>query len=328
MMKYFRYELKKNSIALLFFTLMSTVIYVISVMIDSRSGDNRNTYTYFPVMLLFLFCTVVPIMVFSFKMNPRCVDEFYSLPIRREKLYLVHSLVGLCLVFIPYTVAYWAGFLAIALTHSFNIVMYLPLFFASVPLGVLLFGTNAFAFTRANKVFDGFVFMGLYSCVLLFPVLYCAFLFGAFDSGIFAWTTYGPINVTFSAFDDLIRGGNYFSSNGLLWAGIIVMALAGCACWFGLFFSQRFEKAENAGQVSTSWFGYKTLLPFYLCFLTAVMPLDVLLIGYYFAMLIVVFVGNVIYRRTFMLPLRDIIVLIGALVIGLAMSGILRAVVF
>ena len=80
---------------------------------------------------------------------------------------------GLVLIFVPYTVSYWAGFTVIAASENlFELGQYGILFAASLPVGIGLFGINAFLFTRANTLFDGIVFMLVWIFVLILPFLW------------------------------------------------------------------------------------------------------------------------------------------------------------
>jgi hypothetical protein len=114
---------------------------------------------------LLLLCYIVPILTYSFKMNKRSVDAYYSLPLRKEKLYFVKTLVGLFLVLAPFTIAYWGGFLTLLCRkgNPYEMIWYVPAYFVFLLLAVFVFGINAFFYTRANRVWDGLVFMFAYS---------------------------------------------------------------------------------------------------------------------------------------------------------------------
>lgn len=148
------------------------IVYVVTV--STSKLFSTGTYGIFnqdpQISLIYtilgIFCAVVPVLMYSFKMNKRSVDAFYSLPKKKEKMYLVKTLMGLLLVLIPYTIAYWLGFLTIALRENyFHLIYYIPGYFGGLLFGVCLYGLYAFAFTRANRVVDGVVFMLAYTFI-------------------------------------------------------------------------------------------------------------------------------------------------------------------
>ena len=93
MKRYFIYELKKNFWPLVILTAISAGLYLVVLSYFepvSRYGENSvviNTPPLQTVMIeLCILCIVAPILMYSFKMNKRSVDAFYSLPIKREKI--------------------------------------------------------------------------------------------------------------------------------------------------------------------------------------------------------------------------------------------------
>ena len=93
----------------------------------------------------------------------------------------------------------------------------------------------------------------------------------------------------------------------------------GIAAYVGLFVRADRDKAENAGQISSSWFGYRVLNPLYIALLFAavgkVMGGDVVMC------VIVAVVGAALYflyRRSFRLRKEDVISYVLAVVVGIA----------
>ena len=131
MKRYFIYELKKNFWPLVILTAISAGLYLVTLSYFnpvSRYAEDSvviNTPPLSTVMIeLCILCIVAPILMYSFKMNKRSVDAFYSLPIKREKIYLVKTLVGLLLVLIPYTLSYWLGFLSVVVRENHYHLVY------------------------------------------------------------------------------------------------------------------------------------------------------------------------------------------------------------
>ena len=148
MKKYLTYELKRNLLPLAAFTAIACLVCAIfgatSYIISSYSGTVRaiSSVISAPTVLLCILCTIVPVMQFSYRMRGRDIDLWYSLPVTREKLTLVRTLGGLMLVFVPYTLSYWLGFVIVLIRENYFVLYGYPLcYLASLPLGALLFGS-------------------------------------------------------------------------------------------------------------------------------------------------------------------------------------------
>lgn len=332
------YEFKRILLPLCIFTAIATAVFAVAALtsdyisireIAAPGVDGSyttvqvpvNTLVHIPAITLCVLCFIVPAMQFSYRMKRRSVDLWYALPIRREKLVLVRVLGGLALVFVPYAVSYAAGVTVIACSENlFRMQMYVPLFFASLPMGVLLFGVNSFLFSRANTAGDGIVFMLLGAFALAMPMAFAdAWLWQSVPNEIddlLHYITFGPAAEMFMLFGPAIRG---VSTNiPGLWIACVLAAIEGCAAYFGLFYTARSHRAESAGQISNSPFGYKVLLPWYLFFGIATASVEggiamtAAPIAEYLFMLILAFVGYFVYRRSFRLKLYDIISIGGA----------------
>lgn len=319
MKKYFRYELKNNILPILIFSIFATLYSVMSLF-TFRYGSGAYGFIQNVMAVLPILCFTAPILCFKFKMNKRSVDEFYSLPISREKLYLVKSLVGLCMVCIPFTVSFFITAITVAArSGASDALMGIPLYFLMIPCAVLIFGINSFAFTRANKIIDGMIFISFFSTAFMLLILFIARTFSLPSDvylGISYWTPSGPLNFVLMEFGLAASGEGLTMPHFSELIGLIVMVLVGVACWFGLFYIQRFEKAENAEQISTSWFGYKVFIPFCLCTIISVMPLMPEFIILYVMLIMGMVALNIYYRRSFRLPLRDLLALLIAICVG------------
>ena len=202
------------------------------------------------------------------------------------------------------------------------------LFAASLPVGIGLFGINAFLFTRANTLFDGIVFMLVWIFVLTLPFLWLE-IFGldSLYGGSINWTapinflSYSPLICLFVDFSFRICGtGGGWAEAPFIYALGAAFAIA---AYFGLFWTARRQKAENIGQVSDSWFGYRTFIP-------ACMLCTVLFIGtdspfeLAMAYTIILVTGTIVYfvyRRSFRLKLADLLCIVGALLVGTAINA-------
>ena len=333
MKKYFLYELKKHIWTLVILTAVCALPYIVEL------ATLRMLYTYnyegaerivlrspqlsyvFVELLILLF--VVPAIVYSFKMSKRGVDGHYSLPLKREKLYLVATMVGLILVLVPFTISYWGGFFTLLFRkgNPYHMGYYIPAYLGGLFFAVLLFGINAFIYTRANRVVDGIVFMGAYAFIGFLAI---NFLDYAFDVSLSSWKIEecfifsGSMFAFVNRMTDYILGNKLGESLAAWWFGLT--AAAGVLCYVLFYFAIRFEKGENAEENSTSWFGYKTLIPVYILLCLGggageeIIGLALVAVGGV--------VATIVYKRKFKLKFIDWL----PLIIGLA-AGIVLALV-
>lgn len=328
--KYLRYECRRNLLPLLLFTAIaclvvgiifstSTLYYNWPYIVPDGNGSPQmhrpsDSLLAAPAVILVALCVIVTVMQFSFRMKARSTDLWYSLPVRREKLLFVRTLTGLALVFIPYTLSYWLGFCILLGRENYFFMQGYPLYFlASLPLGALLFGFCSFIFTRANSVGDGIVFMISWTFVLFLPHLYVNFLGVSLRPlNITSFLPFGPLIFVTETFSELICRTDTLPSL-LPLACLIPFAVAeGVGGYAGLFLTARRQRAENAEQLSSSLWGYKTLIPWFVFFFSScIIPDDGQLPLILWALVLIGgLVGYIVYRRSFRLKLADILSLV------------------
>ena len=325
MKKYFLYELKKHLWTLVILTAVCSLIYIVeasSMMMyweyypeyDEKGGLPNISINYPPLNTIFwcliLLLFIVPTIVYSFKMHKRSVDGYYSLPLTKEKLYFVSTVVGLILVLVPFTVAYWGGFIALLVRpdNPYNMGYFLPTYFAGVCFAVFLYGVNAFVFTRANRTSDGVIFMLAYAFVGMLAYEYVWYVYKQnygygldFNYSVeSAFTFAGGMMEFVQAMSARIAiGEGNFDYLGLWFATSIAAGVLG---YILLFYLLPYEKGENAEQNSDSWFGYKVLIPVYLAILLGLVGEEPM--GFIF-ILVAALVGTIVHKRTFRLNGKD-----------------------
>ena len=101
-----------------------------------------------------------------------------------------------------------------------------------------------------------------------------------------------------------------------------VAAATGIGAYAGLFLYAGRDKAESAGQISDSPWGYKTLLPLYVFFFAACNSPDNGSMFWILSALILVlgFALYVLYRRSFRLKKQDVLLLLLAFAAGVALA--------
>ena len=330
MRKYFLYELKKARWELIILTVIFTLLCgtVAAVSPMQTKYEYYNGYDQLvtrmrietPVVplaisLLALMCYAAPAGVYAFKMNKRSVDCYYALPIKKEKLYFIKALIGLLLVAIPFTVAYWTMFLVYLIrpNNPYQMVWFVPTYFGLLFFALCLFGYNAFAFTRGNSMQDGITFMVAYSavlfCVALVPFIWSEGELFSWQVLLGFWPGYGGIMFSGNMIERIMGAdGVYLLSTDLkLDALTFIMPFVQGAAGYGLLFALlKKDKAEDSQQVCESWFGYKTLIPIFTAVAIGLLVGALIEVDFAVALIVFVmcavaaFVCVIVWRRKFL----------------------------
>ena len=278
--------------------------------------------------MLAVLCVAVPVMQFSYRMKGRDIDLWYSLPVTREKLTFVRTLGGLMLIFVPYTLSYWLGFVIVLLRENYFALYGYPLYYlASLPLGALLFGVYSFLYTRANSIGDGLVCMAGWTFALMLPFAFLSVRFPRLDLprsfSVWQLSPFGLLSWAADYFNEFICADALPALLPLAWT-IPLAALEGAGAYAGLFLTARRHRAENGGQLSSSLWCYRVLVPLYVFILASSLSADA--IGTQLAciagafLLVGGFICFVVYRRSFKLKTSDIITLAVSFAAGILVS--------
>ena len=344
MRKYFVQLLKKNLLPLACLTLLCVIVYVVPI--AAENYYYWNTYTthvnlYYEYLAVALGClsVLIPIYLFSYKMNKRSVDMYYSLPISRTKILVANFLVGLIMLYVSYTIAYLLGFMVIAArVQHLYLVYYLPLYFASLIPAFILYAVAAFVYTRANTVIDGII--SVIGVLFLLTMLFSAYdtILRGYDvvSEVLDGEKFLPFGALLQANAYIGRGlttnkvGLWFSERRINHTGYraellsdiyelmgdILWLLLAVAATVALIVTEKNCKAENCGQTSESIFSFKVLIPAYTALLT-ILTLDNEEYTLLFVVLFAAFVLSVIYKRKINIGWKFAVVL-AACVMGAA----------
>lgn len=353
MRRTFAYEFRRNLLPLVIFCVVAAGISMAYTFTATLGHFNRfeEYYEFRPVdsaigvftAILCVLATIVPILQFSYRMKQRSADLWYSLPVSRTKLTLVRVLEGLVLVFVPYTLAYWLGVAGVALQGmEFAYIHYLSYYALSLPLGVGLFGALSFIFSRANTVADGIMFLILWACLFPLIILVCLSDVTLFEADIASelpeylsrysglevsgyFFPYSALSYSAGAFEAIIFGQEVAQVSEIALCFAVPLAVVeGIAGYVGLFVRADRDRAENAGQISSSWLGYRVLIPAYIVLLLGCVA--ELMDGEIVMYVLVVLIGAALcfaYRRTFRLKIADIICLVVSITAGIILAVIL-----
>lgn len=341
MTKLLRYEMKRNLLPAAVFSAIACLIVGIVYMSSdlfrpmySPGGNGGFDYIPYdslisaPTIVLAVLCVAVPVMQFSYRMKGRDIDLWYSLPVTREKLTFVRTLGGLMLIFVPYTLSYWLGFVIVLLRENYFALYGYPLYYlASLPLGALLFGVYSFLYTRASSIGDGLVCMAGWTFALMLPFAFLSVRFPrlALPRSFSVWqlSPFGLLSWAADYFNEFICADALPALLPLAWT-IPLTVLEGAGAYAGLFLTARRHRAENGGQLSSSLWCYRVLVPLYVFILASSLSVDA--IGSQLAciagafLLVGGFICFVVYRRSFRLKTSDIITLAVSFAAGILVS--------
>ena len=329
---YFRRRLPAMIILMIAIAIMTIIIQSQSSYINySQSGGYRietagqtNPFIYLSIVLS-VIVTIIPIMEFSFKMKRRSVDLYYSLPIKRIKLYICKYFVGLAEFLILYIPQWLISFIWLATLPSVSNIydMSYSIYFmlASIGYGILIYTFLTFFYTMGNTLIDGIIFMALASCFLptLMNVMYSLILGANYSDRTFymRWFfIYSPLFDISGKMHSNMIGGTYGDINIL---GIILnIALAILASIAFFFIHSEKNNAELVGDESDTIFGYKLFIPLYM--VTSFKLISSSISALWVVIGLVGYLFYCIYRKSFRIKRNDIITLGVSIIIGLLIA--------
>lgn len=348
MAEYFIYHMKKTVVRFIVMALMlvmlvnTTVVNVYNYMRGSQVNVSLAIFTIFGI----LAPAVVTALEFSQFMNRRNLDTWFSLPISRKDLFIVHFVNGAIQLTASVILGAILAVFKISRHPELDLKQSIPFFFLMIGVMLLIYMLYTFFFVSANNVFDGCAFMTgsiliPFSVFSIFRNFYLAFnnksgIFGGYDklakipfdgAGIFS--VIAQIGSRYESLIEPVKKSDVFDDvyyesfatstpeisipQASLWTAICIAALAGAVYIFMT------KKTESVSGISESWFGYRILIP--LCAGAALQTTamtasalrnnDVLSIGLSVAGLIPAFIGifvaYIIFRRGVKFKISDLI---------------------
>ena len=285
-----------------------------------------------PSAILGVLAAVLPLLRLSAFKSRRNIDTLYSFPLSRRKMVAVQLGMGIGEMFCAFTLSYlYFIFLYKLKAGAFHLFWLLPNYFVALVGGLIFYFFVAFFFWQGNTVADGIVFaIGFAGAPALF-VLDLSILFNSSLMSEAVWyLPFWHLNNTtglfyYKAMQDspevMEVMGEQLSNNAYFWEldslankfyMYIVWFFVACILAAMLFYFAGRSKAEKAGDISDSFLGYRTLVPFY--------GYSILLNSteraWEFSPIIylLMIVGYILYRRGFKLRMSDWICLGGGVV--------------
>lgn len=223
--------------------------------------DFTRSFFYIVSIILLILCFIEPAIIFSFKMKRTAFEKEKTHPISKNNLYFVRFIMGYFEIILPFTFAYFLsvivffGFAAVFSWYGF--ITYLVFHI----LGSLIYSFFTFFYLRANNIIDGFVLMGLgFISVMLLgnAIVYLFSLMGGNKISVFLYD-FNPYYLLQLVAMYVAEGSNVFHTSTIIIMVILLVILG--AALAGVILLRDDFKVENANQKTTSWFGYKTLIP-------------------------------------------------------------------
>ena len=266
--------------------------------------------------------TFVVVFEFYFKMRKVNVDQIYSLPIKREKIFLSKLIVCALEVVVPMTVGFVVSYLMIFNEeHLFNLIYFIPYYFGLLFLALILIVSFAFIYTRGNTFFDGIVNMVAYSFMI---VIIVSLITETFDISYYkfgnatSFFIYSPISIFSSWMDDLFSGREYvFKLSSML--SFIIYILFGLLSFYLFIILNKKEPSENSTQISESDFSYKTIIPILSIPFSAISILSGGFLALAFSS-IFTYLAFVLYKRSFKLSKKDYVFIAIYITIGIVVG--------
>ncbi|MBQ9112840.1 MAG: ABC-2 transporter permease [Clostridia bacterium] len=328
--KYFTYHFKSTLLRGAVMAVLALALTVTSVYPDTVRSDTevyiRSDISFLGILAAIL-CTVIPILELSGFKNRRNLDTLFFLPVTRQKMAVAHYINGLIHITVISAICFvTAALRLIGYAEHLNLLAMFPFFGYTIFACIVMYSVFMFVFTQANTVADGAVFMAIYAiagfCIVtaIGEITSITFIEGSAEN----YFVYSPISVFTSEYNGYITPTiKYFyydpdvqniaivspqslGFNDYEAVSFVFWGIAGIASVLGYLFTFSRQKAEKAGGISDSPFGYKVLIPLCgLCIYISIGTADIMNIMYLIAMAI----GYIIYRRSFKLKIPDLVVL-------------------
>lgn len=349
MIKLLKYHLKKKWVVLVvlsFAALLITLLvnsshsythsYWVDMDLNVQKEEAVNPPIMTPTVIAAILATIIPFFEFSFKMKKINIDQYYSLPIKREKLYLANYLFGLIEIMTPVTISYLLGIISIFTKPSMFINIYfLPYYFILLLITTLLYSIITFVYTRNNTFIDGLVnviMIAFSLCVLVASLnsISDAFTLDKNFSRLFepSWyIIYSPHTYLSGMFEDLLCKGflsGYVDDIGMIILSLSIFIPVGILSFVLFYMLSKREKAENCLQITKSWISYRLMIPLYIVTTTILLRSTNI-----FAILLISVAGfflNVLHQRTFKLKLKPVITFIVCCVVSIIFAIVLEEV--
>jgi len=344
--RYFKYHFTKRLPTLLI-VLAISLWFVFSSSISEYGTYDEALDDFLPTLLLGPASTVLgmmsvfmPMAEFSMFKKRKDLDNLFSLPISRERMLGVHFLTGLitnAVVFVSCVIVVFFCGLSIDLPLS-TLVYLIPYCLLQLLWGTVMYAFFTFIFYEGNTAADGAIFVWAHCGV---PLMFLGGIAALMEIvGLDQWDWFleiaagmspiSPFAWISSSFEELVcpvEDVDFFlelTPDLSSWlTGTVFYLVAGILAGVAFFRYSGKKRVEHTGEISESWFGYRTLIPLGLfpVFTTIGMVLPLAAVAF-----ACTFAVYLIYRRGFHLRKWDWITIGALTAYGLILVPILSAV--
>ena len=338
--RYFLYHLKSRVGYTAIVSLLGFLTTLISLIEEHGGNVTENTDSLFgiPAAILSITALLSAVLEFAPFLSRRNLDTLYAMPISRRSMQLVHYLSGLISTLTSHavsfllTVIFWLPY-----GQYFSLVYAIPLYFISIVCGAIMYAIAVFLFSKGNTIVDGCLTLVLGGCAMplfLLAVFTYRIFWKHFDfdtSSTFLWA---PINEYTDAYQKLIQQDTYlgildnppyfhtlaeFYQEKSTIIMTVLFLLLGIAAVLGFFLYHPKKPIETVGEITTSFFSYRTMIPLYAFSVITIIGIDAIGICLLLACMVA---GYIIYRRTYRLKRSDLIMM-GAFVLYTVIASLL-----
>lgn len=167
----FKYNLKRNRGLLLIFTLLLSVTFPAIILVNfvSTSGGVIDASEIEVFMKLISLATIMlliitPFIFFGYLNSKKSVDVFHSLAITRNDLFITFLVLSLFFVLLPFTLAYWGGFL---LSYSLIGIKFDPYhlyhYGRIIMISIAVMAPSIFVIMNTGTLSDSIIYTGILS---------------------------------------------------------------------------------------------------------------------------------------------------------------------
>ena len=342
-MRYFCYHFKKNIIILAIMLVFCLLITGHGIHSQYHSYAHISNETVEEVIrhifnlnvfstCMMLMSIVMAALEFAGFTNKRNIDTWFSFPVDRRKLALMHALNGLLYILIVHLASSVCGFIILNKYRSechLDMTSYWIAVIIVFLIGICFYGVCLFAFVNANNIFDGMVFIGLYAylpCIIASVLSPCLRKHTVIESGLLGMlyncVTEPQRNMTEEYVNEMHRNEMYRGASSISFPSRTVIGewfwiLTAILAIVGVFILFNRKKAEKIGGISDSWFGYRILIPMTSALLIIITDSNVFSIWKGIMIGLIVFIAYVVFRRGIRLRIPDIIVIVVTIVLAM-----------
>ncbi len=263
--KYFIYELKKIMVPTAILASLLFLIHLFNLMITGSDPLEVTLDVSTPIIMI-----VLVIYQFSFMMNRRTTDLYYSLPRSRSELYLTRLLTGI----ISFVILILLSIFFLFLRNEFVLVSISSFFIKQllfIMISVGIFCYTAFIYTRANNMIDGIAFIILHIVALPILMMIIYQLYPTLEFTLFLNNQGRAIELNMLML--MIDYASHLDHLPLTYIGTInqykilytfllsLYPLLGFGSIIYIILKENNRKVELASDISESLLGYKILLP-------------------------------------------------------------------